>query len=266
MDDPVLFTPDNRLLGAAIGDLGMFGGQGHAPFSVHGASADAPVQMAAQLQAGDRAETLTSAEPSDRALSGDLATAVAQSNAGAGALAPQPFLIAPAAAEFAPIQHVLPSEGVAPLQPHEARADQGAGSLTSAPAEHAPATSGETPLMGPAAGLLDDLSAGPVLGGGTGLVDDVLAPVGGLLGGAADLVDDTLEGLAGSDPAGGVATLVNLVSIADTFDLTPVVAPLVQTVSDTGQGLVDVLLGEDSLLGDPLHDGVHLLPDHPLGL
>ena len=87
----------------------------------------------------------------------------------------------------------------------------------------------------------------------------------------AGLVDDTLEGLAGSDPLAGVETLVSMVANSDSFDLAPVVAPLLETGSDTGLGLVDTLLGEespaDALLGGP-HDAGGLFDHHdnPLGL
>lgn len=286
MSDPILFNPDNRLLGSAIGDLGMYGGQNNERFSVHEARDDAAASLAGAPPA-EAAPGSIPATTNDLPLALDVDdTPALQPDSGAGTVAPTAFMIAPTTADFAPVQYIASNPVVAPVQPVAAPAETGSGSL--APVLDASAPEGavtaahveplsDGPLMGPAADLLDNLAAEPILGGVTGVVDDVLAPVAGLIGGAltgvAGLVDDTLEGLAGSDPLAGVETLVNLVAGSDTFDLTPVVAPLLETVSDTGQGLVDALIGEesitDSLLGDHHEDGLLgglIHPDHPLGL
>ncbi|RYY27138.1 MAG: hypothetical protein EOP62_08265 [Sphingomonadales bacterium] len=279
MDDPILFNTDNRLLQSATGDFGMYGGQSDARFSVHEVRSEPATSIVANADA-DVADDLQTLDPPTPIASQIEAggTAVTQAESGAGALTPQAFLIAPATTEFAPLQQVMLSDPVAPIQSDWSPGASGAGSFTptiqapeQAIASAAPIEAlSDGPLMGPATAMLDDLAdgptLGPVVGSVTTLVGDVLTPVTGLVG-------DTLEGLAGSDPLGGIETLVNLVSISDTFDLTPVVAPLLETVSDTGQGLVDLLVGEgsltDALLGD-LHDGGlfggHITPDHPLGL
>jgi hypothetical protein len=68
--------------------------------------------------------------------------------------------------------------------------------------------------------------------------------------------NDTLDDLAGTDPAGGVATLVSLVSVADMFDLNPVGAPTIEQVADPGFAMLDAL-ATDVLLPDALLGGNH---------
>ncbi|MES2987712.1 MAG: hypothetical protein V4808_07385 [Pseudomonadota bacterium] len=254
MDHPILFNPDNRLLSSATGDFGMYGGQSDARFSVHEVSDDAAVSISGSAAANVPADLAASDPSTPVAPQADAGASDAVPDGGSGALAPQSFLITPSVTEFAPVQHVTLDDASAPVQSDWAPSAPEA--LASAPALDAPEPVAtilpDSPLMGPAAGLLDELATAPE------------AP--GVLTSA---VGDTLEGLAGSDPLGGVATLVNLVTVSDTFDLTPLVAPLFETVSDTATDLLDGLLGAESLLGD-LHDdgllGGHIIPDHPLGL
>jgi hypothetical protein len=124
-------------------------------------------------------------------------------------------------------------------------------------------------VIGTAASLLDDLAepAGLVTGAPpplTGVADGLIAATGA--------VDDTLDGLGGSDPLGGVATLVNLVSVSDVFDFRPVDPPMPDAAGDPGLGILDALVGEDApepLLGVGQEDSGplgHPLDDNPLGL
>jgi len=280
MDEPILFNPDNRLLHSATGDLGMYGGQSEARFSVHEASDNA----AGAVSPAGTANVAVALEGTDAAAEAaplpETNTDVAvHADSGSGALAAHSFLIAPTAPELAQIQPIGLGETIGTVHSGAVAAEQGAGAPTPDihPASEAAAgTLSEAPVIGTAASLIDHLADGPATGSVGGLADGALSPitdtVGDVLTTTVGLVDDTLEGLAGSDPLAGVETLVSMVSNSDTFDLAPVVAPLLETVSDTGLGVVDALVGEDSpadtLLGSH-HDGGLLGLDHhdnPLGL
>lgn len=142
-----------------------------------------------------------------------------------------------------------------------------------------------------AAGAIDGVSttldavgdaAVPVIGSvtegvGTTLeaVGDAAAPViEAVVGGVGDTVDavgDTLAGLGGSDPEGGVATLVSLVSVSDMFDFAPVDAATPEPAADSSFGVLDTLAGDllDPLLGGDQGDAGlfdHGDSHHPLGL
>jgi hypothetical protein len=104
------------------------------------------------------------------------------------------------------------------------------------------------------------------------VVSPLLDTTGDLVTATVGAVGETLDGLAGNDPAGGIATLVSLVSVTDLFDLHPVDAPVADE-GDLGLGLVDALADgglSETLLGDH-HDGSdlgldHLTDHHALGL
>ncbi|MFC4257372.1 hypothetical protein GRI97_17280 [Altererythrobacter xixiisoli] len=109
----------------------------------------------------------------------------------------------------------------------------------------------------------------PVLDNTLDTVTDTVAAVTAPL---VDPVADTLEGLAGADPAGGVATLTSMVSAADVFavsDDAPTEIGLADGIGSLGMldmlappAIDAVLLGGD----DPLHDALSPLDDLHLGL
>lgn len=90
---------------------------------------------------------------------------------------------------------------------------------------------------------------------------------------AIDTLAETAPGLAatalpddhlgGSDPAGGVTTLVSMVETADLFEIAP--SPADTPVIATGGSIVDTLAADalpDALLGDAHHPAGTLIPDH----
>lgn len=84
------------------------------------------------------------------------------------------------------------------------------------------------------------------------LADTLAADVAPLTTALTD--NDLLTGIGGTDPAAGISTLVEMVSAADTFDLSDAVTPLAQ---DSGS-IVDLLavdIADAPLLGDADHDG-----------
>jgi hypothetical protein len=123
------------------------------------------------------------------------------------------------------------------------------------------------PLAG---GVVDGLAMtlGAVGSGAASLVENVTGGVADLAGAAGDSLAD----LPGSDPLGGVATLVGLVSVSDLFDLQTSEAPMPETTAASpGFGVLDTLIDDlpDALLGGDHDAGLfdHLGDTHhPFGL
>jgi hypothetical protein len=284
MDDPILFNPDNRLLGGATGDLSLYGGQSGPKFSIHQARDDAP---SAQEPSGDAVPGAVPAaapadEPAARLSPDDSPEPVIH---GAGASTPAAFLITSPGSSFEPLASATPAvspigtaTGISDWNP----ASHGAGStipvLDKVAAADAIEVADATPgiVTGTATAMLDDLAAtGPSIAMAVPPIADTAgAALHATVGAVEDTlgaVEDMLDGLAGSDPLGGVATLVSLVSVSDMFDLNPGDAPVIDAAGDPGLGVLDTLAGEetlpDTLLGTHHDDGLlggHL--DHPLGL
>lgn len=99
----------------------------------------------------------------------------------------------------------------------------------------------------------------------------------GLVGDATDAIAHAtttvgeatgLDGLSGSDPAGGVATLVDMVSTADTFALSHAAAP----EAEAAPSILDALAADEAppaLLGDHAHDATdaaHAVDPHGIHL
>ena len=272
MDDPILFNPDNRLLGGATGDLSLYGGQSDPKFSVHQARDDAPSSQgpAAQGMPGAIPTAAPNADLGESISPGGSGETVHQ---GGGAPAPSAFLITSPETAFDPVTLVSAASpaGAPSVLSDWNPASPGAGSTNPAQAGAADAADAmHGAVTGTAAAMLDDL-AGTASGIAAGALSPIADTAGTVLHTTIGAVDDTLDGLAGSDPLGGVATLVSLVSVSDMFDLNPVDAPLVEAVVDPGLGVLDTLAGEellpDTLLGAHHDDGLlggHI--DHPLGL
>lgn len=88
-----------------------------------------------------------------------------------------------------------------------------------------------------------------------------------ILSPAHDENDDALD-LLGSDPAGGIATLVTLVTAADMFDLRDAGPDQVAAEPVAPSDLLDVLItepGDGSLLGDSDDDATPLLDSNDAG-
>lgn len=271
MDNPILFNADNRLLQSATGDLGMYGAQSDAGFSAHEANED----EASDAAPARVADVATGAEPG--LISTQVATDAPRSEAGAN-VATQPgsappiahfSLTAPVAPEFAPAQPNGSPEpaglilsGVAPI-PHAAGAPVSALDPPDKPLTEPDAADShlEAPMMGTAVSLIDSLVDGPAPA--TGMADAPFVPAAaGVLTTTVGLVDDQLEGLSGSDPLGGVETLVSMVANSDTFDLAAVVAPVGDAVLGLSETLANTELPLAPLLGDHHDEGGLLGLDH----
>ena len=103
-------------------------------------------------------------------------------------------------------------------------------------------------------GTLEALAAGDVSG--------VLGAATDAVAGIADAAGDLLAGIVGADPAGGVATLVEMVAAADHYDLTHVTAPVIAEVAS----IVDTLSLEVVPLIGELHAPLADSDDGHLGL
>jgi hypothetical protein len=298
MNDPILFNPDNRLLGGATGDLSLYGGQSDPKFSIQPARDGAPSSQ--EPAAGSVPGTVSASAPTS-----DLAAPISNSvtdysaDSGAGMLAPSAFLITSPQATFEPVVTTAPATGTGQVMSDWNPAPHGAGSPipvlnqadATAPSDGSDATAPSVAIdavADNAAAMLDGVvgTAGLVTGTAAALLDEladvpaavstVISPIADTVGSTLETtigaVDDTLEGLAGSDPLGGVATLVNLVSVSDMFDLNAVDVPLADAAGDSGLGVLDALVGEellpDTLLGAHHDDGLLGSGDHdqPLGL
>lgn len=298
MNDPILFNPDNRLLGGATGDLSLYGGQSDPEFSIQPARDGAPSSQ--EPAAASAPGTISAAAPtSDLAASISSGATDHAADSGAGWLAPSAFLITAPETTFEPVVTTAPATGTGQVMSDWNPAPQGAGSPISildqadatAPSDGIDATAPSIAMdavAGNAAAMLDGVAstASVITGTAAALLDEladvpaaastVISPIAETVGSTLETtigaVDDTLEGLAGSDPLGGVATLVNLVSVSDMFDLNAVDVPLADAAGDSGLGVLDALVGEellpDTLLGTHHDDGLLGSGDHdqPLGL
>ena len=266
MIEPILFDPQNRLLGASAGDLSLYGGQSHSGFSVHEARDDrdpAPATPASGAAEGARVPDGGSPGLADAPASIDPAP---EPMSGGATAASTPFLLAP---DLPPLHPALLDSDQAsetPVVSSWSPIATGAGAPAFFAAPAAPSSGGvaEDGLATIVSTEVFHLpgAAGPLAESATGTVSLTLGAV-----------DDTLSDLAGTDPLGGVATLVSLVSVSDMFDLHPVDAPVADVPADLGLGMLDTLIGDD-LLPDALlgaeghHDGAAIgdALDHALGL
>lgn len=236
MDDRILLNPDNRALGSSgANDFSLYGAQPEPAVRIGPADDEKLVDpLAAAATASPAAASPTEAAPTENAISGDAPAAPAVP---APNVAPaEPVVQAPAeaaqtTAEPSPSDFSGASSGFAPTQ----------APLNISPLVPASSGSLEAPLVSPAAasgisaptiettlGTIDAASteapaavtqAVALAEDATVLADDAaqvaLGAAQGITEGAADDVQDLL----GSDPAGGIATLVSLVSISDVMDL-----------------------------------------------
>ena len=315
MDDRILLNPGNRLLGTSTGDFGLYGGQSDPSIAVHAVHGSDTGELArisdlSAPEAGTAAMLISSGAPPHAQ-----PIFVPQENGGAASItlaslgllsSAQPFHIA-AVEDISPMPDwsaLAPGAG-APRPVFDSAgnlddsigADAGAASALTSPVpgvadgalaatigsiDEALANAGtlldgaQETVQGAVTTTLDLVDA--KLTGALGAVDDVASVLGGtghVVSATVGTVDDTLSGLAGSNPLGGVATLVSLVSVTDLFDLHPVDAPVPDTTGDLGFGTLDALVGDtplpDALLGTGDHHeggalGIDHLLDHPLGL
>lgn len=293
MLDGILLNPDNRFLSQSTQDFGLYGGQTPAELQFSRADvAEAAVETGPEpkstptpeISTDDAAEALAiPAAPTDF-----VETSVALSF-GSAPIAPAaiPLTVTPlvppdvntvpvsTGSVFAPI--VMP-QSVPAQVPEAAPAESGAGSVTTIvpPVENVFADVGDT-----VAGVTNSVAqvaetvaeaAKPV----TEIVDTLLvdpldaATSGPLTDSTLSFTEDTLSDLTGSDPLGGVATLVSLVSVEDVFDVADTATD--ELVSAPVPDLLDTLAAdlpvESPLLGETDHADDSPLGDlhDPLGL
>lgn len=119
----------------------------------------------------------------------------------------------------------------------------------------APAVEAVAPAVEAVASTAQQIASAPLEAATSGPLADAAAPE----------VEDAREGIAGTDPAAGVATLISLVSISDVFDVGES-APASDSAPILLPPLLDTLAGEvpsdEALLGGGPHDGGGL--DSPL--
>jgi hypothetical protein len=316
--DGIFFNPDNRLLGGALGDLSLYGGQDTASFSIQGAA-----EPGGALSDGGAAGFAPVVGPVAVAASGEVPLSFAvDGDAGmveAAAVPAASYMLASSLPAFQPVEFersefsgsvlaptIVSTQFAAPVAPtvpvHDAAPTALAEAAHGAPDLAAPLSTTVSDISTPLGETLTDLT-GTTLHAVTDLVADVAdsaltavsditaslgSTLGELAGATGPLLDgvgntveavvggigDTLSDLAGSDPLGGVATLVSLVSVPDLLGLHDVAAPTADATPDLGLGIVDSLIGAspvEALLGtgDHHHEegGIgHLLDlDHPLG-
>lgn len=330
MPAPTLITPDHRLLGWALSDLTVYGGQPTAGVTI-GRATDAGIPTSDAPAVVDGHD----AHPSDPQMLAPSPASIA-GETGTATLVPTSLSASPGA--LSPVIHASPL--VSP-DDHRASVPDAIGSGTTSPIQVATplqAVAGEhggtevdplgtavaapAPLSGEAHGpmsIVSDAVIAPVTAvidhAGTGIeqtigaigqaplgltnvagsldqaahsLDDSLGSVGQATDAAvhaatatlddavattfstpvAPLADLTLAGLGGTDPAGGITTLVGMVHNADAFDLTHVTTP--EAASPVGT-LIDALAADEAphaLIGDVAHGdaGDGGLVDHHLHL
>ncbi|HEX8239488.1 MAG TPA: hypothetical protein VF574_07100 [Allosphingosinicella sp.] len=272
MEDRILINPENRMLGnSGSNDFSLYGAPADPVLTIRPAdpetetdgsapgdaprspSADAPDSLATPVGGATSATTLLPEGQSlGMAAAPTLAAPVAgEAAASDGSLGPAP----------APALTVMALEGTALAPPvltatpsSNAPASEGAETtavLSGAPAATVPAFEGveAVPL---AASIVQD--AQPELLAQAPLLGDVLTdgPQTGLAGLTAEVAPadalapalDGVEDLLGADPAGGIATLVSLVSVSDVFDVSEAGSDIVQVADPVD--LLDTLAADDS--------------------
>lgn len=291
MLDRILLNPDNRLLGSATGDLGLYGGSVDPAIEIRQAPDGEPVAPRPESEDGNDIDTPAAVSPAHSILAPGVTALESGAPVTAASVLSAPVLQAPAAApvEGLAITTLAPAAPTG-FAPGVNAPDTGsASSAVPQEADTAPAPVADSlsldavqPLVdsGVLGATLDSLAGdvGALAGVASPLVEGLGGTVSQTVGGVGDTLDtvvgaatDTLAGLAGADPAGGVATLVSLVSVTDMFDLHPVDAPVLADASgDPGLAILDTLAADvaDPLLG-VAHDAdgaVDHVLDHALGL
>lgn len=272
-----LLNPDNRLLGGSINDLSLYGAtsppDGTPPLSSISATFTNPssAEPGSPASAAHNAIVTTAVEPveSFQRPIDDVATgSAAPAFSFQPAASPTPQIeISPAAAPE------TGSGSVAPIGPAAIGSQSADGPASGDPSPTTDVASSlipDTPLH-VTAPLIETLGATTqTLDAATAQLDDVLlateavgttvtAAVGDVVDALAATdtatplaqVNDLLTGIGGTDPAGGVDTLVSMVAAADHYDLSHAVAELPEA-----SPLVDLLAidGADA----PLLGGVDL--------
>jgi hypothetical protein len=292
MEDRILINPDNRMLGNS----------GSNDFSLYGAPADpaltigpADPKTTSDSAAPGATPGGASADPPDSlaatSVGGATPSPTLPPEAQSLGMATTPTLTAPVAGEVVisggslipapvPAPTVLTLDGAALTPPFlaatpsaNAPASEGAGPaavLAAAPAATVPAFEGvEAVPLG--ASIVQD--AQPELLAQAPLLGDVLTdgPQTGLAGLTAEIAPadalapalDGVEDLLGTDPAGGIATLVSLVSVSDVFDVSEAGSDIVQVADPVD--LLDTLAADDSGAAAPADEDDSGPPETLLG-
>jgi hypothetical protein len=280
MDAEGLFRPDSRTLGGSPGsDLALYGGVPFATFlapptqnlsfAAHApdGAGSAPSPAATALA---RAGTPAEAEPSPVGFGEaapqpvPAATAAHTAAPAAAASAAEPFTGSLLPAGFSGAEHAL----LAPLVSSASSQDAAAPSAPVAAA--LPADAGARSLAAPTLATVADAAPGEALQTPAGA--SVVAAADSVIVAATEAatpvlqvapavgaVADDVQDLLGSDPAGGIATLVSLVSVSDVLDLGQAGADV--PAADPALAMLDTL-SADLLPPDAAGDAPIPLPEH----
>lgn len=297
MDDRILINPENRMLGTSgSNDFSLYGAQPDPALSFRpsppaeapedasrGSAGPDPIQIQAPAAAPASAGSADSAAP-DAPPSTETAVGAPQ------AAPPMPAVSAESGGSITPIlpaplltsfdSNGLTAPSLAALSAENTSQDMGTISSVATPAFQdldPPASAAVAPIAAAAPSLAEALPLDSVGQALPGLVAEIV-PVDPLAP-----VADGIQDLLGDDPAGGIATLVSLVSISDVLDLGAVVTEGADPTIDPAADLIDMLVmdatgelappsldageddGADALLAVPLPPPDDLLDDS-LGL
>jgi hypothetical protein len=281
MDDRILYNPDNRFLASSgSNDFSLYGAPSDpalsfAPVASPAAPADAtPSAPAAGAPADAASDPANPEVPASDSTSAppDAAEAAAGS---APNLPPISFVeAAPTAAAVAtPLAPFTggftapPAVDRAEVAPPPQPAASPAAAADTVPA-FASAPAGPVP-----AGTVDDIAASVAVGTLPPGLQEVIGPattgpLSDVLVAAPAALDDGVTDLLGSDPAGGIATLISLVTISEVLDLQPVTTAGEDAILASAPPVIDALaadaLGETAPADAGPEDAVETLITVPM--
>jgi hypothetical protein len=270
MEDRILINPDNRMLGnSGSNDFSLYGAPADPLLTIGAANSarfsDNPAPAASADSASGDPIAPNAAALEDQA--GPSLAPLADASSSAPIAAPAPAIATPGAVEPAVSGgSLIPAPAPAPAATVMALDDT---------ALAAPVLALPPPATNPAFEPVEvaPLEAAPVAAAGvtdaqpeplpqTALPSDVLtegpqAALAGLTAGIAPAEAlspalDGVEDLLGTDPAGGIATLVSLVSVSDVFDVSEAGSDIVQVAGPVD--LLDTLASDVPDLAPPAVD------------
>lgn len=251
MDDRILYNPDNRFLASsgsndfslygAPADPAMWFARAAAPSAPGEAehsprAADAPAGPGAGQTVAPLAPSSPTPAPPDGTGSGSAAQSILLAAGSAGVVTPAaeaPTSLAPFVAAFAAPPAVDRAESAPPQPPAPASvAAETVPAFADAPAGTIQAASAAAPAAGLAAEAKDGI--GPAVTG----------PLSELVPAGTSGLEDGVTDLLGSDPAGGIATLVSLVTISEVLDLQPSGGEGGDPIIASGIAVIDTLAAD----------------------
>lgn len=221
MLDSILFNSENRLIGGAAGDLGLYGATSDTSVAIHAAQQGGSTEPEQGSATGTAPATASSFELDDFATPAQLGRFfVGDDAAGSSSSTIGLLSVASQQAPTATVAEVQPTQPVPAPLAEWAPAVTGAGSFTQsiAPAPSAaPSTAPTTDSLAKLESLHDAPFAtplvlvggvlsgtvSPLLHGAGELIEGVVSPLGDIAGGLLADVGSTVSGLLGDDGLGG---------------------------------------------------------------